>query len=605
MSAEHHTKSSSALVLFSVIVSLIPAVHTSDLPISGWYERELSDSSSNANNTTSSSQQQQPQQSSPSNLKQQQDADTKHIQRKASNSFLAVRQIHVSLARLCRVLAREEQRCRYVAIQSDQLQTIRADFNANREKHHTHSEPIGKRRHRRTMTGGSIAGGSTIVTEMAMDATTKHHDDHRREEETRERQQRDQEITDLLLAAKVEGVHGNLARELLQVFHALSQTNQSSTPTSSAILSARDSTVFINRHLAVPIESVAKDLCQEVAPIMRPYHTLLFPQVTAKELAESFSSSNSRMKQFLTMLDPGKSLSDIAHESSGIPLSMIIEMANHLITNRTCIISHVINKRSILACCHDAILRMRDLSLQFSELFHHLSIHTVVSALTRGWSIDELMDRLLLDDDVVVLVGGVFQELVRDVRTAREEDEKVRQQAQEEEKVTTVTSNFGVEAAGTGGTEKDAEDALSPYVLARSALEDFIVAMATWLGAHRTIIPKNEYFLSGSFGFDSRSSLRPYKQHQHQQQQGVSSSYEESSRMNNNNNSQVVEETLYKELRDEGGLNGRISVIALRWRFGLDETTIRRLRRWGLQVGKIRSIVRVPNVEDDEWGSTD
>jgi hypothetical protein len=259
---------------------------------------------------------------------------------------------------------------------------------------------------------------------------------------------------------------------------------------------------------------------------------------------------------------------------------------------------------------------MRDLSLQFSQLFHHLSIHCVVSILTyKGWSVEELMERLSDSNEEqleVGLVGGVFQELVEEVRNAREdENRKVRQKAQEDEEKQRLMqdSNFGgvpdlVGSGSLGATsvslpaaphDKDDEgDSLSPFVVAISALEDFIVAMATWLGAQRVIIPKAEYLLSGNFGFDSRSSLA-YK--------GIATgSYEDptSSRLN-----LQVEETVYKELRDEGGLNGKISVVALRWRFCLDESTLRRVRRWGLRAGKIRSIVRVPNLHDDEWGSTE
>jgi len=44
-----------------------------------------------------------------------------------SSSFLAVQRVHVSLARLCRILEREERRCRYVSIQTDRFKSIRSD----------------------------------------------------------------------------------------------------------------------------------------------------------------------------------------------------------------------------------------------------------------------------------------------------------------------------------------------------------------------------------------------------------------------------------------------------------------------------------------------
>jgi len=145
MSAEH-LKDSSALVLFSVIVSLIPSVHTSAIPISGWYERDITDLAGAG---------------SPQARMQRkgEDAETrsKRVHLKPSTSFLALRKIHVSLARLCRVLEREEQRCRYVSLQSVQLQKIAEDFKALKANTISAStSEIGKRRHRRTMTAGDF-----------------------------------------------------------------------------------------------------------------------------------------------------------------------------------------------------------------------------------------------------------------------------------------------------------------------------------------------------------------------------------------------------------------------------------------------------------------
>jgi hypothetical protein len=588
MSAEH-LKDSSALVLFSVIVSLIPSVHTSAIPISGWYERDITDLAGAG---------------SPQARMQRkgEDAETrsKRVHLKPSTSFLALRKIHVSLARLCRVLEREEQRCRYVSLQSVQLQKIAEDFKALKANTISAStSEIGKRRHRRTMTAGSV-GGPAIFTEMAMDR-----DDT--EEEMLERQERDQEVMDLMLAAKFDGsqIHGNLARELLQVFHAMSRTNQSSAPISSAILSARDCTVFVNRHIAVPIDSVAHDLVQEVNPVVRTYQTLLFPRVIAVELANSFTSSNSRMKQFLYMLDAAKSLSELSSEAA-LSLASVVEMATYMVSNGACVTSHVFSKKSTLACCADAISRMNELTLQFSQLFRHLSIHCVVSLLTMGCTMEELIERLSIEDRIdVELLGGALQQLIADVQETREEEKsKSRQKAQDEKEKQLEYDlaqdlGLGSLSLGNGGgnvphKEQQAEDdSTNPSVAAISALEGYLMAMAAWLGAHKILIPKQEYLVAGNFGFDSKSLLAVANK-------GAGSSDEESF-----DGSRAFEESLCKELVQGGCLNGKISSVAMCWRFGLDKHALSRIRSWGRKAGKITSVWRVPNLDDDDWGNSE
>ena len=170
MSAEH-VKDASALVLFSVIVSLVPTIRTSALPIAGWFEgdveRPVSDILEKKELRTRES-----------DLTHVGDNEKRRKQLRGSTSFLAVRKIHVSLARVCRVLEREERRCRYVAVQSARLQKIAEDYTLLKSKNATtvsaSTSEIGPVRHRRTMTAGAV-GESSIFSEMAFPTLYRPH----------------------------------------------------------------------------------------------------------------------------------------------------------------------------------------------------------------------------------------------------------------------------------------------------------------------------------------------------------------------------------------------------------------------------------------------
>ncbi|KAI2494595.1 hypothetical protein MHU86_19920 [Fragilaria crotonensis] len=586
MSAEH-VKDASALVLFSVIVSLVPTERSSALPIAGWFEGDVEGPASDIVSKKEL-------QAKKSDLTQVDDNENRRKHLRGSTSFLAVRKIHVSLARVCRVLEREERRCRYVAIQSARLQKIAEDYKTLKLKNSTtvssSTSEIGSLRHRRTMTAGAIGEGA-VFTEMALDWDDTGN-------EVRKRQGHHQEVTDLMLAAKVEGlhIHGNLARELLQVFHAMSRTHEDSAPISSAILSARDCTVFINRHIAVPIDSIAQNVVEDLIHGVRPYHTLLFPQVAAAELADTFTSSNSRMKQFLSTLDSSKSLSEVSIDAA-MPLASVIEMASYLLSNTVCIVSHVIRKDSTLACFPGCIDRMNELSLPFSQVFGLLSIHCVVSLLTMGCTIEQLLNRLVDGERIDIgLVGGALQRLITNIHFSREEEKTNSRQKAKDDKEKQLDDTLARESnmvsplPGNGGgnnSHKELlpdDDTMNPYDTAVSALEDYLMKMAAWLGAHRIVIPKQEYLVACNVNLESASSQSKLIM-----------------RTESSSVSRFFEENLCDELVAEGCLNGKVSTVAMCWMFRIDERSLARLRSWGRKRRTISSVWRVPNIGDDEW----
>ena len=120
------------LVLFSVIVALAPHIGTSlssSIPTAGWMEAGygpgmttaadllqgfhsyLDNSNGNLSNTSGTS--------------------TDPSEKRVSASFLSIRRVHVSLSRLCRILEREERRCRYVSVQANLFDQIRHDLTSS------------------------------------------------------------------------------------------------------------------------------------------------------------------------------------------------------------------------------------------------------------------------------------------------------------------------------------------------------------------------------------------------------------------------------------------------------------------------------------------
>ena len=170
---------------------------------------------------------------------------------------------------------------------------------------------------------------------------------------------------------------GNLARELSQTFHALSRNDVGYLPTTAAsLLSGRDGIVYINRHLAVPIEAISSSRArlahEQCAPpavyiprrlptisssvsggggvsnndnvplfsTVRPYHTLLFPHSSQADLLLTLRSSGNnhtnngntpqQLQRLIMMSNPRKSLSDIALDAA-VPLYTAIELATYLV----------------------------------------------------------------------------------------------------------------------------------------------------------------------------------------------------------------------------------------------------------------------------------
>jgi hypothetical protein len=212
---------------------------------------------------------------------------------------------------------------------------------------------------------------------------------------------------------------GNLARELAQVFHALGRNGDHRddfAPSPSDLLTGRSGTVYVNRHIAVPIEplstfrafggggggpasnarSIDYGMDGMVMPLLRPYHTILFPLASPSQLLEALQMSSGsgdfrRLQQLLLVAAPQKDLREMSVDAN-LPLPKTIELASYLVSQGACAASPVLSRRTTrLVCC--GVDRVRDAALPFSQAFGPaVNLFLLVSFLTRsGRVLDEAM----------------------------------------------------------------------------------------------------------------------------------------------------------------------------------------------------------------------
>ena len=258
--------------------------------------------------------------------------------------FEAVRRVHVSISRLCKVLEREEKRCLYVTRQTAHLVNVGGGFEQTKSSSNSVEQGGGGKNSNEgdgANNGGKNKGSGTrsssidisdnpVVSAIGIYSTQpakqSTNEQHITEEEVQQKR------LDLMLAAPPPPAHkytsgnnmsndagtdqghdessaqlrykrnciprecipiqGNLAVELAQTYHALSRNILDIRPSADALLSGRDGIVYINMYIAVKIEA-AEDLKtnnipsfvrSSPVPYLRKYHTLLFYPIPAADL---------------------------------------------------------------------------------------------------------------------------------------------------------------------------------------------------------------------------------------------------------------------------------------------------------------------------------
>lgn len=389
-----------------------------------------------------------------------------------------------------------------------------------------------RRAHRRGLSGSTVPSMSvtTPQTETGDLLNTKPQEHVQYEVE--------QEIMELLMA------QGNLAHELVQVYHALAWDDHEFLPTPSILLSGSPSIVYINGHVAVCMESSASaGWFSNNNGLPRSYQTLLFPHASPKELVETLSTPQ-RLGKLLFMVNPRKALTEIAMDAA-LPLPVILELAAFLVQQKTCVVSSTITRATKLACSADCVRCMQELAVDFSQEFG-LSIFTVASVLTSGLTLGECMSAAAagtFNNEEAILLG-------------REISEELGQ-----------TSSSPVE------------------------IEDTVYGMAVWLRSHQVVVGMEEYLVAVGV----TATAAEHKPSDADESIAGSVVVEVPA-------SAHPEEAMYVELASV--LTGNVSTVALCWRYGIDTLKLHRFRSWGVANNKLRVVTRAPNPNDD-WHTKD
>jgi len=329
-------------------------------------------------------------------------------QSRSDAAFLTITKIHRNLARLCLVLKREEIRCNYVSRQCDMLLQIKKEYELRVGPECSGSNDSSVPNNNKTSTTGDIGskkgdiipptspkGNNNITNNSKEQKKTKvisDDDDHDKTNQMTQEQRREyvQDLIENLLAASpptdiadddndVDGdikLQGNLARELANVFHFIS----SSTTTNTSNNLRREGVVYVNRHVAVPLEPIDQLSKTQNQYSIEPHQTLLFPTQSASEvlngliddgmndMSASSSSISQTLCRLLPNIQPRKSLTDIAWDSS-VSLTHAMNAAAWLISSGICIAATPILRKNRYKCVDGIVQKMAKLALPFWQTF--------------------------------------------------------------------------------------------------------------------------------------------------------------------------------------------------------------------------------------------
>jgi hypothetical protein len=677
------------ILLFSLIVALAPPVRLSTMPIAGWFDGNSHEyhsihptmSITRAAAVAGDDNEWTPPQKQPSSSNSR--------ARTASPSFLSLRRVHLSLARVCRLLEREERRCQYVSIQTDRFQTIGKELEQKWQRAITSSStatttttsqqpppphpssllvarsgsdlvPISKQQQQQqpTMVGSPSTTNSKSATAQGVAVAGRHRRNHSFSfvdrdaavapssnstatiptqrnvtgaggDESRFESNKDfrQEFLDSIMSSTFSApadenddnydnddnndhgkngndldekdicCYGNLARELVQVYHALARNDHDFAPSPPALLSGRDGIVYINGHLAVPIEAASLQTTADLSPssvgTIRPYQTLIFPHVSAAELLGSLSTTSTttsrRLQQFLREHHVQKSLADIAVDAN-LPLHVALDLAGRLVDDQAVvcwIAPSPLSWNGRLACRR--MDRIPAVSLAFSQTFGHaLPVFHLVAYLTSNSSSGRTGRQMRLKDALLA-----WKPYLDDCVWLRAKLRIVLRELQGE-----MVVSREIERNEIGDNEEDNDEDYD-------ALEDLLYKMTTWLFSHKVLEQMEEYFV----GVTTTAVVgQPHQQHtvaiseqehdaDNDGDRDTTDGTEHKADTPNKSTTNNDLEALYNLLADNGCLDGNMSVQACSWVTGIDTA---RLRMAAIQHPQMRLVLRLPAAEEED-----
>eukprot|EP00979_Chaetoceros_neogracilis_P006190 scaffold1224_cov288-Chaetoceros_neogracile.AAC.23 len=525
--------------------------------------------------------------------------DNEEMKEFKSQNFPVIQRIHLSLFRLCAVLQREERRCIYMSRQVAQLLEIQA-IASSREVSERSSDNKQKREY------NEVEMVELMITAKSPDPILVNIGS---EEEVFRRTYRRYSIP----------LHGNLAAELADTYFALARNEVAFRPSPASLLTGRDGIIYINLHIAVNIEAASKreasakryladsisdnDMLKE----LRPYHTILFPTVSADELLQNITTtvpssdgdlSQRILQKLLLVCDPFKSLYDMSLETA-LPLSAITEAAASLIDSGACIAVPVIQSSTKFACQNGAIKLMSSLKLEFAQQFTSACpIFVVAAALTSTKEIASHSSASTTTNQVCSHAS--FGNVIRYCRQAftlyhtddlssseDENEESERNELPAEIQILTerLVAILRTEQANPGRDIEIGPDATFQDV------ESLLIYMTTWLRSHSVIVELKNYFVAIA-----------------QRETGNKNNKEQKSGPQKNWNplsSSVANEDLdaiLKECIRKNYLTGTVSSAALAWRLGITALRTESLREYGVRENKLQVVTRIPWITDD-WSA--
>lgn len=506
-----------------------------------------------------------------------------------SSSFLSIRRVHISLARYCRVLEREERRCHYISLQASNCFRIRGDVQKKwEEKKAASALAKGNKQ-----IGTTASSSASVMTTKSTPSPSERRPRHRRvasigntvnvedlhvqaaqqDFTVEEEQEKEQEVLELMLAALPPKPkpgfpkhYGNLVRELVQLFHSLRRNDNIYPPTPISLLIERDGVVYVNQHIAIPVEAAApKPSFALDNPTVRPYYTLLFPHASPSGLLQALQSSGSvppqRLQQLLLTVNAQKPLTEIALDAS-LPLYTTLEMASYLVTHGACVTSPVVSRQSRLACYQ--MERIQELGLEFTQLFGNVHLFRVVGFLTSVKTLGTAMSMLT---NIECTDAAWLRECLVPASRGRQDLNSPLAFAAEE-----------LSPKGNLGQAPQVQDIPSHW---KEEMEEQLYAMAVWLISHRVLTQLQEYLVVVGADHDDIAPAADVPS-----TPAVASAGGQSD----------ADENLFRELLESDFLNGDISIMALSWRLGLDQ---QKVRSWGLRHRRIRVVSRIPKPGDD------
>ncbi|KAL7433472.1 hypothetical protein ACHAXH_006096 [Discostella pseudostelligera] len=568
----------------------------------------------------------------------------------SDDTFSTIQCVHRNLARLCRVFKREEFRCRYVSRQCNMLLQIRKEYETRvGQDNASHSSGSDNVVGANSPAAGvdvnpkicdtsgpssalssmekriSIPPSTTTNVNLKDSTNTKVGNATSRPEMTRaQRREHAQTLIEIMLATSPpiqnnnpigdeydgKDQHGNLARELASVFHLLS----SPSPSILSNATSHEGVVYINRHIAVPLDSANNHFMAsshsysssmkhhpKQQHCIQPYHTLLFPTSTPSEVIESLldetingnemttsSSISQCLQRMLPHVQPNKSIHEIAWESA-LSLPHVMAAASWLVRTGLCMAAMPVLRKNRYVCADGVVARMTTMALPFWQTFGVRSRNCMFfwgekassnSAPRNDDSVDDARQRKTTRigtagaPHVFVLVSA----LTTKVNDRSDIDQSGNRPALPtlgktihllsgyDDPIPEVSTHYTRSYSQQNGEIRQQNTATSGAYYDCTETEEIIYSMAVWLIANNIIVQANEYLVTGE----------------------VTAEF-----INNGGSDQSTsEESLYQVLYQGGYLDGTNHIPAICYELGVDQVRIEKLIVWGQKTRRLNVVFR-------------